>query len=433
MDARGVALGDSKHATEFTLKVFAAAGNPEQKEKPFKPQTNNSLINEFIKKIIDREDRAGKASTNTARTFMAASAFFDVLQQFGALPTDLVDMRKYCKWKAADILKAIKEGRKPDIGGPLSAEEKELNAMMAADASSLPEPDFASASTATNKLSPRLNSAPPSSTAASNPTVIPPPSFNTASSTDDELHLPSVPSSLTSSSANIAAPPPDVPASFDDDVSALLGNMPSVPKPSTSKPPPTQQQHHQQPPPTTTNHPPPTTTTPQGPPPTYQSSVAANVASNTAEIRQMYETMLRAQSEQMLQLHQEQEKQMQELRALSERQAAQIAKLAAAPPASARKPATSHSFVTAAAAAAAAKNEELPSAAKVPEVHIPGAVSELLPVEKIDTELAFKHAKYIVSSLQYDDYTQAFKELKMVAKMLCGGDALTLNEAIPKK
>jgi TolA-binding protein len=432
MDARGVALGDSKHATEFALKVFAAAGTNNQSIN----QSINSLHNE-MHQIIDREDRAGKASANTARTFMAASAFFDVLQQFGALPTDLVDMRKYCKWKAADILKAIKEGRKPDIGGPLSAEEKELNAMMAADASSLPEPDFASASTASNKLSPRLNSAPPSSTAASNPTVVPPPSFNPSSSTDDELHLPSVPSSLTSSSANIAAPPPDVPASFDDDVSALLGNMPSVPKPSTSKPPSTQQQQHQHPPPTTptTNHPPPTTT-PQGPPPMYQSSVAANVAANTAEIRQMYETMLRAQSEQMLQLHQEQEKQMQELRALSERQAAQIAKLAAAPPAAAaaRKPATtSHSFVTAAAAAAAAKNEELPSAAKVPEVHIPGAVSELLPVEKIDTELAFKHAKYIVSSLQYDDYTQAFKELKMVAKMLCGGDALTLNEAIPKK
>jgi hypothetical protein len=129
------------------------------------------------------------------------------------------------------------------------------------------------------------------------------------------------------------------------------------------------------------------------------------------------------------------------LRALSERQAAQIAKLAAAPPASgasssggARKPAQ-HSFVTAAAAAAAAKQEDGAAAAvaRMPEVHIPGAVSELLPVEKIDTELAFKHAKYIVSSLQYDDYTQAFKELKMVAKMLCGGDALMLNEAIPKK
>jgi hypothetical protein len=378
--------------------------------------------------LSDREDRAGKASANTARTFMAAAAFFDVLQQFGALPSDLVDMRKYCKWKAADILKAIKEGRKPDVGGPLSAEEKELNAMMAADAATLPDPEFASASTTSTKLSPRLNSAPPATTAASNPTVHPPPPANTAT-TDDDLHLPSVPSSLTSSAVNIV--PPDAP-NFDDDISSLLGNMPSVPKPgaaaAAAKPPPAQPptQHHTAPPPTIVQ---------PAAPPSYQSSVAANVAANTAEIRQMYESMLRAQSEQMMQLHQEQEKQMQELRALSERQAAQIAKLAAAPPASsaARKPAQQHSFVTAAAAAAAAKQDDAPVAAKVPEVHIAGAVSELLPVEKIDTELAFKHAKYIVSSLQYDDYTQAFKELKMVAKMLCGGDALMLNEAIPKK
>jgi vacuolar protein sorting-associated protein VTA1 len=377
---------------------------------------------------------------------MAAAAFFDVLQQFGALPSDLVDMRKYCKWKAADILKAVKEGRKPDVGGPLSAEEKELNAMMAADAATLPDPEFASASSSsTTKLSPRLNSAPPATTAASNPTVHPPPKGNSAATTDDDLHLPSVPSSLTSSEVNIA--PPDAPTSFDDDISSLLGNMPSVPKPSANKPPAaSHQQPPTAPPPTVHLQPPPassssTTTTTAPAPPSYQSSVAANVAANTAEIRQMYESMLRAQSDQMLLLHQEQEKQMQELRALSERQAAQIAKLAAAPPASgasssggARKPAQ-HSFVTAAAAAAAAKQEDGAAAAvaRMPEVHIPGAVSELLPVEKIDTELAFKHAKYIVSSLQYDDYTQAFKELKMVAKMLCGGDALMLNEAIPKK
>jgi len=307
--------------------------------------------------------------------------------------------------------------------------------MMAADAATLPDPEFASASTTSTKLSPRLNSAPPATTAASNPTVHPPPPANTAT-TDDDLHLPSVPSSLTSSAVNIA--PPDAP-NFDDDISSLLGNMPPVPKPgaAAAKPPPAQ--HHVTPPPPAQHHaaPPPTIVQPAAPP-SYQSSVAANVAANTTEIRQMYESMLRAQSEQMMQLHQEQEKQMQELRALSERQAAQIAKLAAAPPASssataARKPAQQHSFVTAAAAAAAAKQDDAPVAAKVPEVHIAGAVSELLPVEKIDTELAFKHAKYIVSSLQYDDYAQAFKELKMVAKMLCGGDALMLNEAIPKK
>ncbi|KAG6531845.1 hypothetical protein ZIOFF_005672 [Zingiber officinale] len=61
----------------------------------------------------DKQDRAGRADLNTAKTFYAASIFFEILYQFGGLQPE-----KYTVWKAADIRKALKEGRKPEPGPP---------------------------------------------------------------------------------------------------------------------------------------------------------------------------------------------------------------------------------------------------------------------------------------------------------------------------
>ncbi|CAN6472003.1 unnamed protein product [Victoria cruziana] len=66
----------------------------------------------------DKQDRAGRADLNTAKTFYAASIFFEVLSQFGALHTDIEQKQKYAAWKAADIRKALKEGRRPEPGPP---------------------------------------------------------------------------------------------------------------------------------------------------------------------------------------------------------------------------------------------------------------------------------------------------------------------------
>lgn len=96
----------------------------------------------------DKIDRAGRADKNTAMTFYAASIFFEVLtlniatatlllmRHAGAsfilslamqilnqfknegLEADLVDMQRYAAWKAADIRKALREGRTPTPGAP---------------------------------------------------------------------------------------------------------------------------------------------------------------------------------------------------------------------------------------------------------------------------------------------------------------------------
>lgn len=56
---------------------------------------------------------------NTARSFYAAGTFFDILGLFDAeIHPDIQEKAKYAKYKAAEILKAVREGRQPTPGGP---------------------------------------------------------------------------------------------------------------------------------------------------------------------------------------------------------------------------------------------------------------------------------------------------------------------------
>ncbi|KAJ1766954.1 hypothetical protein LPJ74_005624 [Coemansia sp. RSA 1843] len=84
----------SKHCIVFGLKIFAKA---------------------------DTEDRSMRAGKVTARNFIVASQFLQIIASFGELPEDIAEKIKYAKWRAAEILKAIREGRAPapvpDNGG----------------------------------------------------------------------------------------------------------------------------------------------------------------------------------------------------------------------------------------------------------------------------------------------------------------------------
>jgi len=88
--------------------------------------------------MADKEDRCapGGANKGTAKSFYAAGTFYEILQQFypnkEEKDNNINDddynetkeqqdeeekRRLYCKWKATDILNAIKEGRTPTPGG----------------------------------------------------------------------------------------------------------------------------------------------------------------------------------------------------------------------------------------------------------------------------------------------------------------------------
>ena len=107
-----------------------------EKEKPamdnFTRDEAAFLCRKFADGIFnkaDAEDRAGKASKVTAKTFYAAASFLQMLEQFvdeDAESEQLAEDKKqivYSKWKSTEILKAIKEGREPTPGGYNQDEE----------------------------------------------------------------------------------------------------------------------------------------------------------------------------------------------------------------------------------------------------------------------------------------------------------------------
>ncbi|PWN18106.1 DUF605-domain-containing protein, partial [Microstroma glucosiphilum] len=84
-------------------------------------EAGSAYVENFALKVFvgaDNEDRSGKADRNTARKFLAASNFFELLTIFGSLSEESSEKRTYAKWKAAEISRAIKEGRKPAPGPP---------------------------------------------------------------------------------------------------------------------------------------------------------------------------------------------------------------------------------------------------------------------------------------------------------------------------
>merc|ERR1719261_1166159 len=61
----------------------------------------------------DDADRNGQSTLPTAKVFLAAAQIYEVCEQFGELPTDVVEKNKYAKWRFDEICKAAKERRAP--------------------------------------------------------------------------------------------------------------------------------------------------------------------------------------------------------------------------------------------------------------------------------------------------------------------------------
>ncbi|RXW24036.1 hypothetical protein EST38_g1834 [Candolleomyces aberdarensis] len=91
----------SAYVENFSLRVFSAA---------------------------DNEDRSGRATKATAKKFLVAANFLEVLKTFNNADISESNLEKirYAKWKAAEIAKAFREGRTPAPGPPGFAEEQEI-------------------------------------------------------------------------------------------------------------------------------------------------------------------------------------------------------------------------------------------------------------------------------------------------------------------
>lgn len=119
---RGLRIPQSERTKTTNSILLSLMKQLEKDKKSLKLGPDDQLhlegfaLNVFGK--ADKQDRAGRADLNTAKTFYAASIFFEILNQFGALQPDLEEKQKYAAWKAADIRKAVKEGRTPKPGPP---------------------------------------------------------------------------------------------------------------------------------------------------------------------------------------------------------------------------------------------------------------------------------------------------------------------------
>lgn len=117
-----------KERTKTTSALLVSLMNQLEKDKKSLNlgSEDNLYVEGFASNVFakaDKQDRAGRADLNTAKTFYAASIFFEVLSQFGELAPDIEQKLKYAVWKAADIRKALKEGRKPEAGPPGGEED----------------------------------------------------------------------------------------------------------------------------------------------------------------------------------------------------------------------------------------------------------------------------------------------------------------------
>ncbi|KAH1062743.1 hypothetical protein GYH30_005613 [Glycine max] len=119
---RGLKIPQSERTKTTNALLVSLMKQLEKDKKSIQlgPEDNLYLegfaLNVFGK--ADKQDRAGRADLTTAKTFYAASIFFEILNQFGAVQPDLEQKQKYAVWKAAEIRKALKEGRKPTAGPP---------------------------------------------------------------------------------------------------------------------------------------------------------------------------------------------------------------------------------------------------------------------------------------------------------------------------
>lgn len=77
----------------------------------------------------------------TGRLFLVASQFLEVTRTFGDLPEEIEERIKYAKWKAADIVKAINEGKQPQAGPPRRGSEGESNIEHRPQSPTLSEPN----------------------------------------------------------------------------------------------------------------------------------------------------------------------------------------------------------------------------------------------------------------------------------------------------
>ena len=135
---QGIPLANDAAAKAYLGELLTSLETEKEAMSVFSKPEHWKICRKIANKVFDKadeEDRAGMANKGTAKSFYAAGTFYEILQQFYEKEGEEEDdetkeqkeeeeqRRLYCKWKATEILNAIKEGRTPTPGGYQQEEE----------------------------------------------------------------------------------------------------------------------------------------------------------------------------------------------------------------------------------------------------------------------------------------------------------------------
>jgi vacuolar protein sorting-associated protein VTA1 len=129
LDLLRAAPGDTKEVKTFLiselqdLEVMKAKLGATTKDD-HRYQIENFVLSVFAK--IDKDERTCETvSKVNALDFKRCSDFINLLSLFGPMEAEWTEREKYCKYKAATILKCLKNGEVPPRGNPFAPEVEE--------------------------------------------------------------------------------------------------------------------------------------------------------------------------------------------------------------------------------------------------------------------------------------------------------------------
>ncbi|XP_072178092.1 vacuolar protein sorting-associated protein VTA1 homolog [Diadema setosum] len=114
---------------EVTGYLVSLMDQLESQKKTLLAQGNEAVSNDLVASahvenyalklfsFADTEDRKGVSNKAVVKSFHTASILFDVMQTFGELTEEIIQSRKYAKWKATYIHGCLKRGETP-VPGP---------------------------------------------------------------------------------------------------------------------------------------------------------------------------------------------------------------------------------------------------------------------------------------------------------------------------
>lgn len=107
----------------------------------------------------DSQDRAAVFNKNVVKAFYTSGMIYDVLETFGELTEEVIQNRKYAKWKAAYIHNCLKNGETP-MPGPMPDDSEENQEFSVPNFPQPPPNTSDGASSSSGKMSPTIPTVP---------------------------------------------------------------------------------------------------------------------------------------------------------------------------------------------------------------------------------------------------------------------------------